>query len=199
MWIFDDIITSEDTSTTVDTDSTVSTIEKPQINEENPLIIEDSQDSITNVTTSDIPDTAISFFEETPVSKEVVSESASLFNIGITEEPTITSSKEEVATETTVTDLFWNQENTSIIAQGTTSQVVGNPSEVLDNAISSLETFLTGHEDAISAKMVSIESKQAQINTLKQEIKALNDEAKNISEERTRVEKMIELFKSQKV
>gem|GEM_PF-6057168 len=47
--------------------------------------------------------------------------------------------------------------------------------------------------------MSTIEAKQEEIARLKQEIKDLNEEAKIIAEEKMKVEKMIELFKSQRV
>lgn len=203
MWIFDGIITDEDNST-----ATV-TMEQPQTNEDNLLIIGDSQDNTitTDISSSDIPDSAISFFDETTEAtqtgniwtslfwNEVVSEQES---VQLAEEWDIVSFQEEAADNASV-NLFWTPEQSDIITQDTTLSVAWNPNEILANAISSLETFLAWHENSIADKMESIEAKQVQINNLKQEIKALNEEAKVVAEEKMKVEKMIELFKSQKV
>lgn len=205
MWIFDGVITDEDNSAT-----NTATMEQSQTSEDNSLIISDSQDNtvITNISSSDIPDSAISFFDETTEATQTENIWTSLFwnkivseqeSVQSAEEWDVVFSQEEAVDNTSLVNLFWTSEQSDIITQATTSTVVWNPNEILANAISSLEIFLAWHEDSIADKMESIEAKQVQINNLKQEIKALNEEAKVVAEEKMKVEKMIELFKSQKV
>lgn len=203
MWIFDWIIAEEQNTTITD-----SWILLTDSNEDASLIISDSQSEgsvVSSITTFDIPDSAISFFDESSETK--IQEKAKIETDLFWEDVAIVDwSKEDlvISDNYDVKDV-WNKtslENTSISSKITQNNFVGtttNPNEILANAIVSLEGFLVWHEESMNSKMTLIDLKQAEITTLKQDIKALNDEAKIIAEEKTKVEKMIELFNSQKI
>lgn len=191
MGIFDGIIAQEQNNT-----ATTSTI-VPDNNDEILIIDDQMNSSIFNadISSTDIPDSAISFFDEPKVD---TTDSLATIEEPITNEVLIqddTTPVSEIIIEET---WFWKIENSTIMSQITTSDI-WNPNDVLVNAISSLEAFLAWHEQTIWQKMSTIETKQEEITKLKQDIKALNEEAKIISEEKMKVEKMIELFKSQRV
>lgn len=177
MWIFDWIIAEEQNKTTES--SILESVDA----------LWDSEWAIT-ITSEDIPDSAISFFEEPKITQEE-------------SEPTIFSWDEirDIKTEDTQMSTvswdieFWKVDNPDIIK----TSILDNPNEVLVNAIKSLEWFLITHKNSIGEKMASIESKQQEIDRLKEEIETLNEESGRIAEEKTKVEKMIELFKSQQI
>lgn len=195
MWIFDGIIADKQTTTNTQTDEDV-------------LIINDSVDDwliISDMSSSDIPNSAITFFEEPTEVKildDTITESDLFWGDVITKEWTTEElavvDTDSIKTEWNETS-FGNIDTSSIIAQTNTTAIVWNPNEVLVGAISSLEGFLAWHEESIGIKMNTIETKQEEITNLKEDIKILNEEARIIAEEKMKVEKMIELFKSQKI
>lgn len=191
MGIFDGIIAQEQTNTTT------ATVAKPNTDDEILIIDDQTNNSIFNsdITSTDIPDSAISFFDEpkAEITESVTNvEEHNMDEIIVQDETTPIS---EITAEET---WFWKIENSTIMPQITTPEA-WNPHDVLVTAISSLEGFLAWHEQTIWQKMSTIETKQEEIAKLKQDIKELNEEAKIIAEEKMKVEKMIELFKSQRI
>ncbi len=74
-----------------------------------------------------------------------------------------------------------------------------DPNIILEEATSKLNKLLKWHEKIREAKMKKVEDINLQIAELKKEAKKQTDEAKKIATEEDKVQKMIEMFQTQKI
>lgn len=204
MGFFDNLIVEEETSTTTATATSWGSQWGTKKDDDSDLIIID--DSVSDITTDDVPDTVNSIFSEEKseetleISDEVEIQDEILPVVEIEEEKT-----PEVIEETAVIDdastgsdfLSFSSEVAEVVTS--TPKSKENPNEILTDAVSKLETLLKTHATIRNGKMKEIENINAQIASLKDNAKSLTGEAKEISAEEDKVSKMIELFKSQKV
>lgn len=240
MWFFDQILDdSKSSSTTASTwwawngstwtwvstddsdiliiDDSSSIISETSLWDSNSIILDSAPiRDVSNITADDIPDTAISFFDNSSTEDILLQDNSqdlfisdedvrddSLSNESVILEDLEVSKNMNVWTTNIVDEeqnsiktntFFWVTEQEELI-----NQEKADPNVILLDAIANLKKLLKWHEDIIEDKMHIVENKQSQIANLKQEIKSLTEEAKAIWEEKDKVVKMIELFESQKI
>lgn len=196
------------------------------------LIIEDTNNAaetpiVSEINAADIPDTAISFFDDTAVTDEkndVILE---------TWAPVVTFESEASTTEENSlfasSDLSENNINNSanidninqtsdLFSSGTlinepvsapifdvmessidNVSLTTDPNSILDSAITELEKLSQTYDSKIDDNLKRVEEINSQISSLKEEAKKHTDEAKKTWVEKEKVAKMIDTFKSQKI
>ncbi|EKD66163.1 MAG: hypothetical protein ACD_49C00060G0005 [uncultured bacterium (gcode 4)] len=199
MGFFDNLIVEEETSTATATATSWGSQGWTKKDDDSDLIIID--DSVSDITTEDVPDTVNSIFSDEKVEETV--EFTDEVEIQDEIEPSVELEEvtpeviPEVIQDTAV--IADNSASSEFLSFDNTPKSKENPNEILTDAVSKLETLLKTHADIRNGKMSEIEGINKQIASLKDSAKALTTEVKEIGVEEDKVTKMIELFKSQKV
>lgn len=223
MWLFDDLVVDQPVTEDIKSSSLATDDGSFLIISETPATSE-----ISEIKAEDIPDSAISFFNEEPkagiVSESVSSESLKIEDIVISSEVPVTSesitddvqpevledviiSFDESANEPKEEILIENEQPSvdtasfmwqSYVWGDLWGQPSADPYAILSRAIADLEGLLSGYESAKSEKMTKVEKINEQIAELKQQAKRETEEAKEIANEEEKVKKMIEVFNAQK-
>ncbi|MCK9272021.1 hypothetical protein M0P65_00555 [Candidatus Gracilibacteria bacterium] len=219
MGFFDNLIVEEETSTATATATFGGSQGGAKKDDDSDLIIID--DSVSDITSEDVPDTVNSIFSEDKVEEITESKTSdediviqdeiepsieienktedSLIISDNTETEEIVEKTADISDNSTSSD-FLNFNSNEVVEEAVvTTKSKEDPNEILGDAVSKFEALLKTHADIRNGKMKEIEEINKQIASLKDSAKALTAEVKEIGVEEDKVSKMIELFKSQKV